>query len=182
MSTESLAPHVVAAVNGLLGAPGRPYASHARRAPTPTAGLIWTEWPGEVDEALAAVRGAVRGEPVVTYKRIRVWQSPYAAEAQGIVVCPARDPYDILRIEMGFYPSADEVIPALQAFDREYGLTLEGADYATVEFTLRRVPAGAEAEALSARLKAFSPDVLYATGEEHFDLRRRDGRIVLWWD
>jgi hypothetical protein len=184
MDSPTLSGHLIDRLNSLLGAPGQPSFSGTPAAPRPTGGLIWTELPGTAASISSAVRAEVAGETAVAYKRIYVWLGPHAAEALGVVVLPLADQFEILRIEMGQpgYPAAEPVITELQAYDRDFGLSLDGADYATVEFTLRRLPSGAEAVALNARLMAFSPDIVYAVGEVAFDVAAHGGRVVLWWD
>ena len=176
--------HLVTRLNDRLGSAGRPYFSGTDAAPSTTNGLIWTDLTGTADEALSAARAVLAGEAAVAYKRIHVWLGPHAAQARGVVVIPAADQFDSVRTEMGAagYPEAEAVVRELQGYDLDFGLTVDGADYATVEFTLHRLPAGAEVEALNARLKAFSPDILYCVGEEAFDFAAYAGRVVLWWD
>lgn len=139
-----------------------------------------------IDDVLSGVRQLIKGSELIAYKSIDWWLGVYETVADHIVVCPSADQFDILRFEMGPSPWSDSeyFIDELKEYDDHIGIDITGAGYAVVEFRLKRVPTGEEAQALSDRILEFAPDVVYGGGEvvEVIDFAKSDGLVSLWWD
>jgi len=177
-------------VNTILGVSGQSHFIDIRNMPAATGCSVWSIQgsikPGQIDSLLAAVRNGLANENAMAYKSVDTWYGVYKTEARRIVVCPSTDQFDILRFEQGPPPYSDceYYIEELKKYDEEYGIDIVGAAWSVVEFSLKRIPTGRDAKALSDRILAFAPDVVNGGGEvvKLIDFKRSGGRIALWWD
>jgi hypothetical protein len=126
------------------------------------------------------VRDLVKGDPVTVYRGISSWISFDLAIADRLIVAPARDQFDILRIERVVATNAglgtDAVVSRLKEVDDSFGIDIVGAAQDCVEFLLRRIPREKEAHDLRKWLSGICPDL----GKAPSGFEKR--RVALWWD
>jgi len=126
------------------------------------------------------VRELLAGEPAIAYRNGASWTSVGFATASLLVVAPAHDQYEALRIErtdaVNYGLQTEDVIARLRELDGEFGIDIVGATSTAVEFLLKRIPKGEEASRLAKWLLEFCPDLYEAP--ERFDR----APVSLWWD
>lgn len=129
---------------------------------------------------LKAVRALLAGEPVVVYRAGYEWQGAPSPFYDSLVVAPTTDPFDILRYEQtqadNYGLDTEGLIARLKEINSQFGIDITGAAWDGLEFELKRVPKGKEAQALGQRLLDLCPD-LYEP-----PTRFPKGRVSLWWD
>jgi hypothetical protein len=185
-------PTIIQRINAELGISGQPHqAIHYYNGEKVETGC--TYWPisyvidwlaqddtQEIDRVLAKVRKILIDEPVIAYKGLRSFIDVTMTEANGIVVAPTTDQFDIVRIEQtngadyALYP--EDLINKLMELDKQYGIDIVGANNGVVEFLLEYVPEGEKAIELGKSLLDFCPDLMEAP--THFP----GSRVALWWD
>jgi hypothetical protein len=128
---------------------------------------------------LKRIRKILQDEPVVVYRTGIEWEG-IPPNDDTIVVAPTTDQFDILRYERtdgaNYGLQTEDVIEKLKEVNAKYGIDIVGAGIGGVEFILKRIPKGKEAQDFGQWLLDFCPDLYEAP------LSFPKGKVALWWD
>ncbi len=132
-------------------------------------------------DLLARARQIAEGFPTVAYKGGGLMAySSQGSIADEIILLDSADQFDIPRFEStrgNNHPiSTEELIRHLMDIHTQFGILIDGAAWAIVEFMLSRDPNPEEAEQLTSKIFTICPDVEV----EFLGLTTR--RVVLAWD
>lgn len=132
------------------------------------------------DETLFQVRKMTQEDQVIAYKGELGWVGIDQTDTSRLVVAPTIDQFDVLHFEQtdgaNYLLDTEDIIEKLSELNTQYGVNITGASPGSVEFFLKQIPQGKDADQLGEWLVELCPDL--RTPPTEFG----DGRIALWWD